>query len=430
GGDVSTDLGRALRDAVADEPTFVVDPQALAHTGRHRLRRRNAIAVGTATLATAAVLVATSLVSRPSTSDPDPAPAERTVRLDLDDAVAVRPEVVASTRTTWRDEGKNSLEFDRLEGITTDGLVLRSRYTNAHGTTELGLLDPSTGSTDWLPDPPWRSGDIAGVDLGADRLVVVVRTHVYQYAISVLDRATRAWRPHTVVRLPAGTEVHTTARALVGPDDRLYLGSTMEGRSGPMHWWSAPVVGGGQMQPEPDLEGAAVAWGDDGTRVTADPEGHVVLSGPRGERVVGERRPAGCERPSGFPDAPPHAVAAGDRAVVTFYCDSGDPDVAVPLTVVYARGSLTRIEGGTALASDDRHLLVLGGDGSSHPTGSYVGETWIYLVDVDRSTVSRLGRGLHDRQVDVGAGMVLWNSPGRLDDKSVYDVTWSVAPLG
>ena len=426
---MSTDLRRALRDAVADEPTFVVEPRVLAHTGTHRLRRRNALVVGVAAVATAAVLVATSLVSRPSTSRPDPAPAERTVRLDLDDAVAVRPEVVARTRTTWRDEGKNSLEYDRLEGITDDGLVLRSRYTNAHAHVELGLLDPAAGSTDWLPEPPWQSGEIAGVDLGADRLVVVARTGIFQYTTAILDRGSRTWEA-SEVRLPGATEGHLPPRALVGPDDRLYLGSTMEGQSGPMHWWSAPVTGGEDLRAEPDLEGAAVAWGDGG-QVTAHPDGHVVLSSDGGDRVVGERRPDGCEVPASFPDAPVRVVLAGDRPVVTYYCDSGDPDVATPLTVVYGPDSLTRIEGATALASDARHLLVQGGRGGSPPLATAsTDETWLYLVDLDRGTISRLGRGVHERQAGVAAGMVLWNSPGNLDDSSVYDVTWSVAPVG
>jgi hypothetical protein len=29
----------------------------------------------------------------------------------------------------------------------------------------------------------------------------------------------------------------------------------------------------------------------------------------------------------------------------------------------------------------------------------------------------------------VATGMVLWNSPGSLDDNSVYDVTWTVARI-
>jgi hypothetical protein len=43
--------------------------------------------------------------------------------------------------------------------------------------------------------------------------------------------------------------------------------------------------------------------------------------------------------------------------------------------------------------------------------------------------VSRLGRGPHDTQDAVRAGMVLWDSPGRLDDRSVHDVTWQVARI-
>lgn len=426
---MSTDLRTALRDAVADEPAFLVDTRFIAHAGTRRVRRRTRLAVGTAALATAAALVVTALVSRPTKPHPDPAPAERVVRLDLDDAGAARPEVVARTRTTWRDAGRSSLEFDRLEGITADGLVLRSRYTNARGRTELGLLDPATGATDWLPEPPWQAGEIAGVDLRADRLVVVARTGIFQYTTTIFDRASRTWAA-SEVRLPGATEGHMPPRALVGPDDRLYLGSTMEGESGPMHWWSAPVTGGEDLRAEPELEGAAVAWGDGG-RVTAHPDGHVVLSTAEGDRVVGERRPDGCDVPAGFPDAPVRVALAGDRPVVTYYCDSGDPDVATPLTVVHGQDAVTLIEGATVLAADARHLLVQAGRGGSPPLATAsTDETWLYLVDLDRGTVSRLGRGVHESQVGVAAGMVLWNSPGSLDDHSVYDVTWSVAPVG
>ena len=126
---MSTDLRRALRDAVADEPTFVVEPRVLAHTGTHRLRRRNALVVGVAAVATAAVLVATSLVSRPSTSRPDPAPAERTVRLDLDDAVAVRPEVVASADIIAIREGMGGIYQGSWEEVDVDGdRVARHRF--------------------------------------------------------------------------------------------------------------------------------------------------------------------------------------------------------------------------------------------------------------------------------------------------------------
>ena len=426
---MSTDLRAALRDAAADEPPFLVDTRFIAHAGTRRIRRRTGLAVGTAALATAAVLVVTAVVSRPAKSPPDPAPAERVVRLDLDDAGGARPEVVARTRTTWRDVGRSSLEFDRLEGITADGLVLRSRYTNAHGRAELGLLDPATGATDWLPEPPWQSGEIAGVDLGADRLVVIARTGIFQYTTAIFDRGSRTWEA-SEVRLPGATEGHAPPRALVGADDRLYLGSTMEGQSGPMHWWSAPVTGGEDLRAEPDLEGAAVAWGDGG-QVTAHTDGHVVLSTAEGDRVVGERRPDDCEVPASFPDSPVRVVLAGDRPVVTYYCDSGDPDVATPLTVVYGQDTLTRVEGATALVSDAHHLLVQGGRGGSPPlVTASTGETWLYLVDLDRGTVSRLGRGPHETQAGVAAGMVLWNSPGSLDDSSVYDVTWSVAPVG
>jgi hypothetical protein len=425
---VSTDLREAMREAVTDAPAYAVDADAVIEAGARRIRRRNRIVVGASALAVAAVAVTAAVTTDPQRSEREPEPAD-VVRLDLDEAVGLRPEIVASTRTTWRDAGRNSLEYDRYVGITADGLVLHSRNTNDHGFPELGLLDPRTGETDWLPDSPAPMYEIVPLDLTSDRLLLF-QAEGNGHALSVFDRATRTWR-RNVVRLPYGIEVHVQPRAILGPDDRVYVGSTMEGESGPIHWWSAAAPGGGNARPEPALEGTTVAWGD-GIRVSADPSGRVVVSGPAGDRVVSGSRPDGCERPEEFPDAPVTVVVAGSRPVVTYSCESGTDDLGLSHTVVYEQEGQQQLDiaGASVLTADDRHLALAGSGsldavaGAEHP-----GTSSTYLLDLDSRAISRVGQGPHEVQVALSAGLFLWNIPGPIDDNDVYDVVWKVARL-
>jgi hypothetical protein len=227
----------------------------------------------------------------------------------------------------------------------------------------------------------------------------------------------------------ATVEVHVPPQLVVSPDDRMWIGSTMENESGPIHWWSSPLDVGGEARHETGLTGQSVAWGD-GVRVTADAAGRVVLSGPEGDRVVSDRRPDDCERPDRFPDGPVTVLLAAARPVVTYWCRSAAPEAARPLTVVYEQGQPpVEVDGASALAADDRHVLLSGNRPGATEQGEHPGSTWTYLVDLDERTVSRLGRGPHEAQEALRAGMVLWNSPGHLDDRSVYDVTWQVARI-
>lgn len=420
---MSTDLRTALREALSDAPPYAVDAGAVIAAGGRRVRRRAGLAVGACALVAAGVVLATA-VSGQDDRAPDPAPAE-VDRLDLDQAVAVDLDVVAQTRTTWRDEGMDSLEYDRYEGITDDGLVLRNRYTNGRGVTELGLLDVRTGDTDWLPSPPTSLHQPIPLDLATDRLVLF-KAEGNGHSLLLFDRTTRTWQ-RSVVELPSGIEVHMPPRATLGADGRVYVGSIMEGESGPIHWWSAPVPGGGQARPEPDLTGLAVVW-DGSVRVTADPDGRVVVSGPAGERVISTDRPSGCAAPTDLRDSPVTLLMAGDRPAVTFGCASGDEDATTPTVMVYGdEGEHDReIPGASARAADGNRLLLTGG-GSVDARHPGVGST--YVVDLDLLTLTRVGHGTHESQVALLGPLLLWNSPGPADDDDTYDVTWQVARL-
>ena len=412
---MSTDLRAALREAVAEEPFDSSGLDDVVAAGARRARRRTAAVVGSCALAVLLVAVVTAVVAGSDRSRQDPRPAH-VVRLDLDSAPSEHLDVVASVRTTWR-EPMDDLDHDRFTGLTEDGLVLRSRLTRDGDRFELGLTDPGTGRTDWLPTPPAVAD--TPVDLAEDRLVLFARSDSYRATVLVFDRGARTWES-AGLRLPAGIEVHQDPAAAIGPDGRLYVASNLEGESGPLRWWSYDVREGGAGRPEPGLDGEAVAWGD-GVEARAESDGRVVLSADGTTRVVGEHRPQECPTPADpdVADLPARIVLAGDRPVVTYVCGDGNR----ALTVIHDAGGTdtVQVDGASLLAADeDRLLLAAAGD-------DLVGG--LYLLDLAPLTLSRVGEGLHDEQLGVAAGLVLLNRPGPLDADDVYDVVWQVARL-
>lgn len=418
---MSIDLRTALRAAVTDAPPYGVDPDAVIRAGGRRVHRRVGAAAGACALAVAAVVVATALAAQERPA-PEPAPTE-TTRLDLDDAVGTDLQVVASTRTAW-DNDRDSLEYDRLVGLTADGLVLRTRYSNDRGHAEIGLLDPTTGATDWLPTPPGRPPEITPVELAEDRLVLAEWMHQGR-TVHVFDRGTRTWQS-SAVHVTGDWERHVPPLVRVGPDDRIYVGSTMEGQPAPLHWWSAALGEAGQARVEPDLQGVAVAWTDDAV-LRADPDGRVVVSTPAGETELSDRPPDGCDARAAFSLVTPTVLWAGDRAVVTYLCDSGS-DVPGSTTVVHDReaGRAIEVTDASAVAADDSHVVLTDPPGSSagHP-----GDSSTYVLDLDRLSVARIGDGTHEPHVAIVGDLLLWNTPGPDDSPDAYDVVWKVARL-
>ncbi|TGN64111.1 hypothetical protein EXE59_09235 [Nocardioides eburneiflavus] len=418
---MSTDLRTALREAVADAPAYDVDPDDVIRAGGRRRRRHAGAVVGVSALAAAAVVVTVVLAGH-ERPDPAPAPAE-IVRLDLEDSAAVDLDVVASTRTSW-DNDRDSLAYDRLAGITADGLVLHTRYTDDRGHVEVGLLDPATGVTDWLPPLPGRPPEVTPVELGEGRLVLAEWMHQGR-TFHLYDRGTRTWQS-SVVHVSGAWERHVPPLVRMGPDDRVYVGSTMEGESAPLHWWSAPLDEGGRARVEEGLEGVAVAWAG-GAVVRAAADGRVVVVAPDGETELSDRRPDGCNAPASFPEAAPTVLWAGDSPVVTYLCDSGS-DVPGSTTVVHDRqgGRAVEVADATVVAADDSHVVLAGpSDGVDHP-----GVSSTYVLDLTELTVARIGGGLHDTQAALAAGLLLWNTPGPRDSQDAYDVVWKVARLG
>jgi hypothetical protein len=413
---MSTDLHEALREAVANAPFDEPDLQAVVDAGSRRVRRRAALVIGSSALAVVAAVVITSVFVGWDRTEPDPRPAG-VLRLDLREAESQQLDIVASVRSTSRDamDGGN----DRFLGLTPDGLVLRSRGASNGALHEVGLLDPSTGTSDWLPPLPIHPEGV--VSLTSDRLVLFASELPRRVNLLVLDRGSEAWE-RTLVRLPTGLESHVpfqlAVRLAVGPDDRLYLGSIYEGESGPLRWWSYAVPEGGDARPEPTLDGTAVAWGQ-GVGATADNDGRVTVTDEGAERLLAEERPEGCE-PTSEPaqtGIPVTIGLAGSRPVVTYWCKDEQP-----VTLVYDvdGGDAIQVDGANLLAADEGHVLLAAAGGG--PSGTY-------LLDLDRVTLARIGPGLHEAHVGLAGGLVLWNNLGPLDDRDVYDVMWKVARL-
>jgi len=216
---VTTDLREVLR-AAADgghaEPGF--DLRTVVQEGARRVRRRRATVVA-AVGAVVAVGSTALLLSGPDERRPDPLPA-KPVELRINDAQQLDIQELASRRVTMR-EPMDDLSYDRFEGLTTDGLVLRSRFdfdadANHFGSYELGLLDPVSGKTEWLPPPPGGAADPTVAELTSDRLVLVGPGYLL-----VFDRVEQTWHA-TRLSVPDEADAHGwPLLARVGPDGRL-----------------------------------------------------------------------------------------------------------------------------------------------------------------------------------------------------------------
>lgn len=407
-----TELRQTLSRAADDDPSYDVDLAFVVGEGARRVRRRRARVLVAAAL-TAAVVTAALAVPQLAERSERPDPAAPFV-LDPGDARPVTPEILLSRRTTWRDPA-NELDHDLFLGLTEDGLALRSRYTYDGDVSELGLTDPDTGRTTWLPRPPGDLGEPRPLELGADELVLLDNRHSYRAAVLRFDRRTDTWS-RAVVSWPKGRtgSLFGVFGGQLGDDGLLYLRDTEP----PSHWWTAPASTGGAARPRPELDGLELAWGDDAAAV-AHVDGTVEVTYASTSEVVRIRPPAGCDplpRPEGMELAmsPTMVTFAGRRPVVSFTCRQG------AWTVVHEPDGrpYVAVEPGQIGVRASGHRLVVLTD-----------ETSTYLLDLAQRELLRLDASPHENQIDVVRDLVLWNTPGPIDDRDTYDVVWNVARL-
>jgi hypothetical protein len=252
-----TELRDMLHDAVSAPPHEASDPRALLESGHRRVTRRRRTVATLAAVVVLALAGSAALLPRLGRGSPGPVgpvqPVGRVVHpADAVDAVRGR-----DYRVLYRHDSGN---LDRANGLSIgpvaeDGSVLvQDGPHGIHNRSRYGVLDPTTGRTRWLPDPPDAGDNGLGL-VGFDRDHLVLADDAMDgrhLGLWVLARSTVSWRRMTVDVADAGLSFDTlAARALA--DGRVYLSGTGDG--GPAtrergHLWSVALTPGATLRDE------------------------------------------------------------------------------------------------------------------------------------------------------------------------------------
>jgi hypothetical protein len=220
------DLKALMRENVAAPPRDRIDPHVLVRAGRRRVRiRRAAMGVAAAALTLAAALVVPGVTGprddrHTGAASQPPTPDAPTLHLaDARAAVRGKDYRVLASNTNKNLDRDNGQYFD---GVTDDGLVLFRDGPRADQLRpRMALLDPRTGTKDWLPDLSIGQTQTWPVELTTDRLVLVGAQSGPDAGLTayVFDRSTRRW---TTMQWPGLPSVDLP-RATLGGDGRLYV---------------------------------------------------------------------------------------------------------------------------------------------------------------------------------------------------------------
>jgi hypothetical protein len=233
-----TELRELMHQNVADPPHDSVDLQALVAAGRRRRRSRRIRVLGVAAAVTvSAVVGAAILVPRVSGAGPSAPPRPDAPTLHLSDAsrgVAGRDYRVLTSYTNHNLDRDNGQYFD---GVTDDGKILfRDGPRSGRLRPRLALMDPRTGTKDWLPDLHIGQTQTMPVELGAHRLILgAIGGGGFQgpFVAYVFDRDTGRWHQMRWPGLPDTTALH----AEMGPDDRIWVSvPATQGQPPPGGW--------------------------------------------------------------------------------------------------------------------------------------------------------------------------------------------------
>ena len=147
-----TEIRDALRTTAEAAAIDLRPLEDVVAAGSRRVRHRRVVTgLGAAGLTLAVVVGAATL-----TVDDDRTDVPLPAHLTLDDAELITLDVLASRTAPWEVPD----DAEGLATFTDDGLVVQGRGRVGKGTFQLGLLDPETGTTEWLPPPPAPLGQI------------------------------------------------------------------------------------------------------------------------------------------------------------------------------------------------------------------------------------------------------------------------------
>ncbi|WP_155992859.1 hypothetical protein [Nocardioides sp. URHA0020] len=334
------DLKQLLRDNVSSPPGDGIDLGEVLASGRRRVRRRRGVVglgavVAAATVAVVAVGLPGLGSDRAGPAAQRPRPDAPTIRLsDAQRASVGRDYEVLATYTNRDLDAANGQYFD---GVTDDGLILFQDGPR-DGTrlrTRLALMDPATGTKDWLPDAGLGQDNIRPVQLGRHRIVLLSDNGTAEHWTAyTFDRETRSWSTTDWPGLPRTVELDG---AQLGPDGRLYVRSLVRAGEIPdggwpkqedgdaedadaqgdgYHLWSVSLSDGSDVRDE-QLSVGAIAFTDDAMLWTDRADGdagrvHVRDLATGTEHSFDPHLGARCNV-LGF-------TASGDRIVMSEYC--------------------------------------------------------------------------------------------------------------
>lgn len=404
------DLKDLLHENVADAPADHLDVAALVSQGRRRRRDRRRLQVaGSAALAAAAVAAGLAVGGLPGPGGVDPA-ARRTEPVGpvvgLSDA---RPAVEGRdyrTLTTQTNEDLDAANGQYLSGVTEDGLVL---FTDGPRTlansTRVALLDPATGTKDWLPGGAQQIG--GPLQLTADRLVFQTEQDDGRFGVTIFDRRTQVWSQVSWPTLPADLG-RADGYGEAGVDgDRLWVALPRGERWDRFDLWSVSLDDPADVRDEHTVVGdfavggGLLTWTD--TRNEPNDALHVRDLGTGREQRYDPLSGARCNQLSLESDA--------QHVVLQQYCGTADGvrDDRVQVLTRDGQPVVTIRDAGLDSASlTDRGVVVQasGGDGATGGAGTYV-------FDFASGELERVSRGVSRFGVGGPAGgdYFLWHTP-------------------
>ncbi|HEY0904531.1 MAG TPA: hypothetical protein VGE14_11635 [Marmoricola sp.] len=266
------DLTELMRENVAAAPDDHLDLPAVIRSGRRQVRRRHRRRVlGGASMALAGTVLAAIVGLSSGDGVPEIAgdpPRPDAPTLTLDDATRAVEGRDYRELASYTNENLDADNGQYFDGVTDDGLILfRDGPRADQRSARYALMDPETGDKDWLPGPPAGSDQLSPVALGSDQLVLVGLDNgtvptLYGY---VFDRDTRQWHLRQWPDLPSSSG--GLVRAVLGPEDRLYVLVPSSDRQG-FHIWSASLSDESDVRDEGLVVGelaftdSAMVWTD------------------------------------------------------------------------------------------------------------------------------------------------------------------------
>ncbi len=290
-------------------------------------------------------------------------------------------------------------------------------YFETH-TLSIGLVDPATGSTEWLPQADFRLIEPDPLRLTTEELVFLGGVGIGSAAaVAVYDRVAGRWSSYARVKAFNNDSQHMyqldpVTRAWVDAADQLWIklfeapGADHTECTPPPdeevdqtcweRWWSVPFREGGRATRSEAFEGTSLAWAGE-VVVSASAQGLTIIT-PTEQVTVPLAAPEGCELRAGYPPD----VYSASPPVVWIPCADGSGSVVIHDETGAPLFALPR----------DRYAYAGGVAGDGFVGITTAGrDAELFLIEPQSRRVYTVASGPHTVFTDIGGGLLAWQSP-------------------